>query len=107
MPLTYKPRLFCYVDETGQDTLGRFFIVPVVVTGDPRERLVAKLEQIEHVSHKPSEMDCFSTIRTTRTARAILSVLDRTGVNVSLMASRSRVLGSRGCMRNLIPPKCS
>ena len=47
-----KQKIYCYVDETGQDTLGKFFIVSVIVTGDMRERLVAKLEQIEHTSHK-------------------------------------------------------
>lgn len=47
-----KPKLFCYVDETGQDTYGKFFIVSVVVTGDVRESLVARLERIEHTSGK-------------------------------------------------------
>ncbi len=35
MALTHK--LFCYVDETGQDTQGRLFVVAVVVTGSERE----------------------------------------------------------------------
>src|SRR5438105_2668794 len=47
-----KPKLYCYVDETGQDTYGNFFIVSVVVTGDVRESLVARLEQIEKASGK-------------------------------------------------------
>jgi hypothetical protein len=49
---TNKPHLYCYVDESGQDTYGKFFIVSVVVTGDMRERLVLRLEQIEHASRK-------------------------------------------------------
>jgi hypothetical protein len=34
-----KQKLYCYVDETGQDTLGQFFIVSVVITEDIREKL--------------------------------------------------------------------
>ena len=29
-----KQKIYCYVDETGQDTLGQFFIISVVVTED-------------------------------------------------------------------------
>ena len=47
-----KQKLYCYVDETGQDTLGKFFIVSVVVAADAREEMVARLEQIERVSRK-------------------------------------------------------
>src|SRR5689334_5140867 len=47
-----KQKIYCYVDETGQDTLGQFFIVSVVVTEDVREILVARLEEIERESHK-------------------------------------------------------
>lgn len=47
-----KPKLYCYVDETGQDTLGQFFIVSVVITEDLREPLIARLEDIERSSHK-------------------------------------------------------
>lgn len=49
--MAVKPKLYCYVDETGQDTNGNFF-VSVVVTGEMRERLVARLQQIEQASHK-------------------------------------------------------
>ena len=47
-----KQKLYCYVDETGQDTLGQFFIVAVVITEDVREQLIARLEHIEQVSRK-------------------------------------------------------
>ena len=51
-PKPQKQKIYCYVDETGQDTLGTFFIVSVVVTGDTRDSLVTKLEQIEQASGK-------------------------------------------------------
>jgi hypothetical protein len=50
LPKTRK--VYCYVDETGQDTLGRFFIVSVVVSGENRHSLIEKLEQIERASGK-------------------------------------------------------
>lgn len=45
MPQTHK--LYCYVDETGQDTLGKMFIVSVVVTDTHRDELERFLEQLE------------------------------------------------------------
>lgn len=45
-------RLYCYVDETGQDTLGRLYIVAVVVTDDRRPELEKILADIENRSHK-------------------------------------------------------
>ncbi len=48
-PKTHK--LYCYVDETGQDTLGRLFIVAIVVT-DRRDQLEALLEGAEQSSGK-------------------------------------------------------
>lgn len=45
-------KLYCYVDETGQDTLGRFFIVAIVVTDIRRNDLQQLLETIERVSGK-------------------------------------------------------
>ena len=44
--------LYCYVDETGQDTLGKFFIVAVVVSRSNRDSLVAKLQEFEQRSGK-------------------------------------------------------
>jgi hypothetical protein len=40
-------KLYCYVDETGQDTLGRFFLVAIVITGEEREIIIKELELIE------------------------------------------------------------
>jgi hypothetical protein len=45
-------KLYAYVDETGQDTAGSFFLVSVVVTGKEREQLQAILERIERESGK-------------------------------------------------------
>jgi hypothetical protein len=47
-----KSKLYCYVDETGQDTMGEFFIVSVIVTGSDRDSLIEKLEAIERASGK-------------------------------------------------------
>ena len=48
-----KPqKLYCYVDETGQDTKGKFFLVAIVVTGQEREMLNSFLELIETVTFK-------------------------------------------------------
>lgn len=51
-PLTKKQKLYCYVDETGQDTEGRFFLVALVVTGEERDELLLFLEDIERSSGK-------------------------------------------------------
>jgi hypothetical protein len=45
-------KLFCYVDETGQDTLGALFVVSVVVATQDRDRLRGALESIERASGK-------------------------------------------------------
>jgi hypothetical protein len=45
-------KLYCYVDESGQDTQGRFFVVSVVVTGHERDEMTKELERIERESGK-------------------------------------------------------
>lgn len=45
-------KLYCYVDETGQDTQGRLFLVAVVVSGQEREQLRALCETLEDQSGK-------------------------------------------------------
>lgn len=45
-------KLYAYVDETGQDTEGDFFIVSVVVTAEEYEVLREQLEQIEQATGK-------------------------------------------------------
>lgn len=45
-------KLYCYVDESGQDTEGRLFVVAVVVLGSDKEALFAACEQFEQVSGK-------------------------------------------------------
>ena len=45
-------RLYCYVDETGQDAMGEFFILSVVVSANDRDELVSTLEKIERSSGK-------------------------------------------------------
>lgn len=45
-------KLYCYVDESGQDTQGEFFIVSVVVTDRKRDRIVELCERIERETRK-------------------------------------------------------
>lgn len=40
-------KLYCYVDETGQDTKGDFFIVVAVVVDDERDQLNKYLQEVE------------------------------------------------------------
>lgn len=49
---TVSRKLYCYVDESGQDTQGEFFIVSVVVAGENRDNLLADLERIEQETGK-------------------------------------------------------
>ncbi len=48
----HKQKLYCYVDETGQDTEGQLFLVSVVVTEQEQERFARELERIEAESGK-------------------------------------------------------
>lgn len=45
-------KLYCYVDENGQDTEGRLFIVSVVISDENRDELLNICEQLEQVSGK-------------------------------------------------------
>ena len=45
-------KLYCYVDETGQDTMGRLFLVVLVLTAGQRDQLAADAERIEAQSLK-------------------------------------------------------
>lgn len=45
-------KLYCYVDENGQDTKGDIFIVSVVVTEKSRDGLLTLCEQLEQISGK-------------------------------------------------------
>lgn len=47
-----KQKLYCYVDESGQDTKGDIFIVSVVVTSKERDKLLSLCEKIEKDSGK-------------------------------------------------------
>jgi uncharacterized membrane protein len=48
-------KLYAYVDESGQDTLGELFLGSVVVTGEARDGLRKKLRTIERVSGKQAK----------------------------------------------------
>lgn len=45
-------KLYCFVDETGQDTLGDFFLVAVVIAREERDHLRRQLEEIERATGK-------------------------------------------------------
>ncbi len=45
-------KLYAYVDESGQETEGRLFVVGVVVTGTERDTLLGQLEALETQSSK-------------------------------------------------------
>jgi hypothetical protein len=45
-------KLYCYVDETGQDTQGALFVVAAVIAGAERERVRDLLRHMEQVSGK-------------------------------------------------------
>ena len=45
-------KLYCYVDETGQDTSGEFFLVSIVILGKEREELKEWLMKLEKESGK-------------------------------------------------------
>lgn len=47
-----KVKLYCYVDENGQDTKSRIFIVSVVVVGDKRDDLLKFCEEVEIETRK-------------------------------------------------------
>ncbi len=45
-------KLYCYVDETGQDTKGKIFVVSVIVTEENRDELLTLCEELEKISQK-------------------------------------------------------
>ena len=45
-------KLYAYVDESGQDTAGRIFVVGIVVLEQEREKIAQALEHIEERSGK-------------------------------------------------------
>lgn len=45
-------RLICYVDESGQHSLGAYFLVSVVITEDDRDQLEARLLSLEKSTGK-------------------------------------------------------
>lgn len=47
-----KQKIYCYVDETGQDTKGQFFLVSVIITGKERENISNFLLDIEKETGK-------------------------------------------------------
>jgi hypothetical protein len=66
-------KLYAYVDESGQDTLGELFLVSVVVTGEARDGLRKKLRTIERVSGKQAKK--WRKARITERAAYLQSVL--------------------------------
>ncbi len=67
MSVAHKQKLYCYVDETGQDTKGAMFLVVVVITAEDPDALRSALERIEQVSTKGARK-WFKTNRARRVA---------------------------------------
>ena len=67
--------LYCYTDETGQDTQGKFFLVSVVITGPVRESVRCKLRVIERESGKGTKKWTKATLR--QKTAYIERILDR------------------------------
>jgi len=57
------PKLYCYVDETGQDTQGAFFLVALVLVGQEREALRRQLRSIERRSGKTTHKWTRATLK--------------------------------------------
>ncbi len=55
MPKSKTHKLYCYIDETGQDTLGELFIVAIVVTDERQRELEKSLEAIEASTGKKTK----------------------------------------------------
>lgn len=55
-------KLYCYIDESGQDTGGKLFLVSVVITDSQKEKLRRQLEKIEQISKKKRRKWMKSTI---------------------------------------------
>ena len=47
-----KKKLYAYVDETGQDTMGLLYLVAVVIAGEERDAIRKRLAEIERTSGK-------------------------------------------------------
>lgn len=45
-------KFYCYVDESGQDTRGKIFVVAIIVLGEDRDELLQYCEQVEQESGK-------------------------------------------------------
>jgi hypothetical protein len=52
LPESPKQKLYCYVDETGQDTKGGLFLVALVVTDEQRGMVASEAERIEERTGK-------------------------------------------------------
>ena len=52
MDITAPQKFYAYVDESGQDTEGRFFVVSVVLVGPERDTVLQRLEALEARSGK-------------------------------------------------------
>src|SRR3989339_82060 len=50
--MVMEEKIYCYVDESGQDTKGELFIVAIVVVGRDRQLLRDYLRNIEKLTNK-------------------------------------------------------
>lgn len=45
-------KIYCYVDETGQDTMGKLFIVAIVIADNKKDEFEKRMEKLETSSRK-------------------------------------------------------
>jgi hypothetical protein len=50
-----KQKFYAYIDESGQDTKGKFFVVSVLILENNKDLISKKLEKIEITSKKPKK----------------------------------------------------
>lgn len=104
MPKIHK--LYCYVDETGQDTKGQFYIVVAVTTIAPKEGLDQLLEAAEYESgkgklkwHKNSTRKRDAYIERTIRAKLPLGVYYRIFEGPELSYEMTTVLAASNAIR--------
>jgi hypothetical protein len=76
MPPNQRQKLYCYVDETGQDVTSNFFIVVAVVSAIEQEGLRQALLDIEHeagTGHRGWHILTSSSAETQDTARCSMA----------------------------------
>jgi hypothetical protein len=81
-------KLYAYVDESGQETSGAFFLVPMVITSAARDSLRKKPRTIERMSGKQAKK--WTKARPAERAAYLQSVLQLSELMGCIYYTRSR-----------------